>query len=124
MSKCRWGCTRRQYHYGNTTHKYTSHIHNTHITYTQIHLSHKITPPKTNKQNKEKQASSQSHTNSEGHITANEYSVEKGEELNLSPIPLFLLLVFKTRRFEDWNVSPKRRVSDKRHKDGQYPELR
>jgi hypothetical protein len=33
-----------------------------------------------------KQTSSQSHTNSEGHITANEYSVEKGEEIKRSLI--------------------------------------
>jgi hypothetical protein len=48
---------------------------NTHVTYT-IHISHKITPPKkTNKTRK--QISSQSYTNSEGHIIANEYGVEK-----------------------------------------------
>jgi hypothetical protein len=46
-------------------------------------MSHKITPLKTNK---EKQNSSQSYTNSEGHITANEYSIEKGEEIKLSLI--------------------------------------
>jgi hypothetical protein len=40
---------------------------------------------KTNKQNK-KEISSQSHTNSEGHITVNEYSVEKGEEIKRSLI--------------------------------------
>jgi hypothetical protein len=45
---------------------------------TQIQISHKITPLKqqTNKM-KRKQISSQSHTNSEEHITANEYNVEK-----------------------------------------------
>jgi argininosuccinate synthase len=54
---------------------------NTQVTkYTQIHTSHKITPLE-NKQNKDKQTISQSHTNSEGHITANEYSLEKGEEI-------------------------------------------
>jgi hypothetical protein len=58
-------------------------MHKSHI---HIHISHKITPLKANKQNKEKQNSSQSHTNSEGHITANEYSVEKGEEIKLSLI--------------------------------------
>jgi hypothetical protein len=68
-----------QYHYDSTTHKCTSHIHNTHITYTQIRISHKIT-----KQTKKtKQISSQSYTNNEGHITANEYSVEKGEHTGL-----------------------------------------
>jgi hypothetical protein len=49
ISNCKWGSTLWHYHCDNTTHKYTSHIHNTHITYTQLHLSHKITPPKTKK---------------------------------------------------------------------------
>jgi hypothetical protein len=57
---------------------------NTQVTYTQIHISHKITPLKTNRT--EKQISSQSYTNSEGHITENDYSVEKGEELKRSLI--------------------------------------
>jgi hypothetical protein len=35
-----------------------------------------MSPLKTNKHNKEKQISSQSYTNSEGHITANEYNIE------------------------------------------------
>jgi hypothetical protein len=39
----------------------------------------KITPLKTNTQNKDKQIHSHSYTDSEGHITANEYSVEKGK---------------------------------------------
>jgi hypothetical protein len=39
---------------------------------TQIHITHKI------------QISSQSYTNSEGHITGNEYSVGKGKEIKLS----------------------------------------
>jgi hypothetical protein len=56
---------------------------NTQVTNT-VHISHKISL-KTNKQNKENQISSQSYTNSEGHITANEYSVEK-EKKKLSPI--------------------------------------
>jgi hypothetical protein len=51
---------------------------NTQVTYT-IHISHKITPLKTTKQN-----SSHSYTDSEGHITAKEYSVEKGKEIKLS----------------------------------------
>jgi hypothetical protein len=34
----------------------------------------------------QKQIRSQSHTNSEGHITANEYGVEKGEEIKRSLI--------------------------------------
>jgi hypothetical protein len=38
---------------------------------------HKVTPLKTNKQKKEKQTRSQSYTNSEGHFTANGYSIEK-----------------------------------------------
>jgi hypothetical protein len=63
------GFTRWQYHYDNTTHKYTSHIHN----------AHKITPLKTNKQNIGKQISAQNYTNSEGYVTANEYGVEKGK---------------------------------------------
>jgi hypothetical protein len=42
-----------QYHYDNTTHKYTGHINDGHITYKQLHISHKITPLKANKQNKE-----------------------------------------------------------------------
>jgi hypothetical protein len=66
-----------EYHYDNTTHKCTSHVHNTHITQNSTTK---------NKQNKEKQISSQSYTNNEGHITANEYSVEKGEEMKLSLI--------------------------------------
>jgi hypothetical protein len=33
--------------------KCTSHIHNTHISYTQLHLSHKITTKQTNKQDEE-----------------------------------------------------------------------
>jgi hypothetical protein len=37
-----------------------------------MYTSHKITALKTNKQNKVKQISSQSYTNSEGHITADE----------------------------------------------------
>jgi hypothetical protein len=60
------GFTRWQYHYDNTTH--------------QIHLSHKITPLKT------KHISSQSYTNIDGHITVNQYSVEKGKEIKLSLI--------------------------------------
>jgi hypothetical protein len=32
---------------------------------------------------KEKQISSQNYTNSDGHITANEYSLEKGKEIKL-----------------------------------------
>jgi hypothetical protein len=59
---------------------------NTHVTYTQIQISHKITPLKTNKQNKEKQISSQGYTNSEGHITANEYCLEIGKEMKISLI--------------------------------------
>jgi hypothetical protein len=35
---------------------------------------------------KEKQISSQSYTYNEGHITANDYSVEKEEEIELSLI--------------------------------------
>jgi hypothetical protein len=44
-------------------------------------VSHKITLPKT----KEK-ITSQSYTNSKGHITANEYSPEKGKEIKRSLI--------------------------------------
>jgi hypothetical protein len=55
---------------------------------TQIHKSHitQHNTTKTSKQNKEKQMSSQRYTNSDGHITANEYSIEKGEEIKLSLI--------------------------------------
>jgi hypothetical protein len=74
IANCKWVFTWWQYHYDNTTHKYACHIHDTHITYIQIHISHKITPLKTKRQNKE------SYTNSEGHITANEYSLEKKEK--------------------------------------------
>jgi hypothetical protein len=44
-----------------------------------MYMSHKITTPKDhkNKQNKEKQISSENCTNNEGHITANEYSIQK-----------------------------------------------
>jgi phage regulator Rha-like protein len=45
-----------------------------------------MTPLKTNKQNKEKQISSQRYTKSGGHITVNEYSVEKGKEIKRSLI--------------------------------------
>jgi predicted restriction endonuclease len=45
-----------------------------------IQISQKITLLKINKQNKEEQMSSRSYTNSEGHITANEYSVEEENE--------------------------------------------
>jgi hypothetical protein len=65
ISKCHGVFTRWQNPYDNITRKSTSHIHNTHITYTQIHISHKITPLKTNKQNKEKQICSQRYTNSQ-----------------------------------------------------------
>jgi hypothetical protein len=51
------GFTLWQYHYGNTTHKYMYHTPNTHITQSNT--------------TKNKQTSSQSYTNSEGHITAN-----------------------------------------------------
>jgi hypothetical protein len=37
ISNCKWGFTPWQYHYGNTTHKYTSHTD-------EIHISHEITP--------------------------------------------------------------------------------
>jgi hypothetical protein len=56
ISNCKWGFTRCYCHYDNTTHKCTSHRHNTHITYTQLHISHKITPLKTNKIKKNKSA--------------------------------------------------------------------
>jgi hypothetical protein len=58
--------------------QYTYRIHtNTHIT--QINTTK-------NKQNKEQQISSQSYTNREGHITANEYRIEKGKGIKLSLI--------------------------------------
>jgi hypothetical protein len=56
------------------------------MSHTHKYTYHKISPLKTNKQNKEKQLSSQSYTNSEGRITANEYSVEKGKEIKLALI--------------------------------------
>jgi hypothetical protein len=52
ISNWKLGLAQWQYHYDNITHKCTCHIHNRHITYTQIHTSHQITP-ETNKQNKE-----------------------------------------------------------------------
>jgi hypothetical protein len=52
-------------------------MHNTHSTQNNT--------TKTNKQNKDKQISSQSYTNSEGHITANEYSIEKGKRNKAIP---------------------------------------
>jgi hypothetical protein len=77
ISNCKWFLPR-----GSITTKIQHTI--IQLTYT-IHISHKITPLKTNKQDEEKQISSQSYTNS-GHITANEYSVEEGEEEKLSLI--------------------------------------
>jgi hypothetical protein len=59
--------------------------YNTQVTHT-IYVSHRITQLYTNKQNREKHISSQSYTNSEGHLTASEYSVDKGEEIKLSQI--------------------------------------
>jgi hypothetical protein len=69
ISNCKWVFIHWQYHYNNKTHKYTCNT---------IHISHKITPLKeqTNK-TKNNQISSQSYANSEGHIAANEYSIEK-----------------------------------------------
>jgi hypothetical protein len=61
--------------------QYTYHMHtNTQVTYT-IHISHNIQL----KTKQTKQISTQSHTNS-GHITVNEYSAEKGEEIKRSLI--------------------------------------
>jgi hypothetical protein len=54
--KLQMGFTRWQYHCDKTTHKYISHIHNAHIAYTQVHISHKIPPLKTNKTKKNKSA--------------------------------------------------------------------
>jgi hypothetical protein len=70
--------------------QYNTQIHKSHTQYTYIihtitHITQNNTT-KTNKPNKEKQISSQSYTNSEGDITANEYSVEKREEIKLSLI--------------------------------------
>jgi hypothetical protein len=62
---------------------------NTQVTYTQIHISHKITPLKTSKLNKEKQMSSHSNKNNERHMTVNAYSVENGKEIKLSLIQAF-----------------------------------
>jgi hypothetical protein len=58
---------------------------NAQLTYT-IHIlhTHKTTPLKRNKQNKGKQISSQSYTNSAGHIIANEYGVK----VKSKPIPV------------------------------------
>jgi hypothetical protein len=65
-----------QCHYDNTTHKYTYDIHtNTHIAQN-----------KTTKSKQTNQISSQSYTNCEGHITANEYSVEERKEIKRSLI--------------------------------------
>jgi hypothetical protein len=47
---------------------------------TKIHISHKLTPLETNKN------ISQRYTNRKGHLTANEYSVENGKEINRSLI--------------------------------------
>jgi hypothetical protein len=100
ISNCKWGFTQWQCHHDNTTHKCTSHIHNTHITYTQIHISNKITPK--NKQNKEKQISSQSYTKSERHITANEYRIEKGDGIKLSLLQA--LEAYRVVRLRDLHI--------------------
>jgi carbohydrate-binding DOMON domain-containing protein len=54
-------------------HANTRHIHNT-----------QITQSNTNKTKEGKQFSSQSYTNSEEHITANEYTIQKREDIKLS----------------------------------------
>jgi hypothetical protein len=41
-SNCKWVFTRWQDQYYNLTHIYTCHIHNTHIAYIQMQISHKI----------------------------------------------------------------------------------
>jgi hypothetical protein len=61
-----------------------SHTQCTYRIHTNTHITQNTTTK--NKQNKEKQISSQSYTNSEGYITANDYSVVKGEEIKLSPM--------------------------------------
>jgi hypothetical protein len=53
---------------------------------TQTHVSHTHITQNNTTKNKQKQISSQSHTNSEGHITANEHSVEKGKDIKRSLI--------------------------------------
>jgi hypothetical protein len=68
ISNCKWIFARWQYHCDSTRQQM-------HKSNTQLHITHIITLLKTNK---EKQNSSQSYTNSEGHITGNEYSIEKG----------------------------------------------
>jgi hypothetical protein len=60
----------------NTQVKYTMHT-----SHTLIHISHNMSPLEANKQ-----ISPHSYTNSEGHITANEYSVEQGEAIKRSLI--------------------------------------
>jgi hypothetical protein len=68
ISNRKRGFTGWQYHYDNTTQKYKYHIHtNIHITQNIIT---KIKPNK--KESKENQISSQTYTNSKGHITTNE----------------------------------------------------
>jgi hypothetical protein len=60
-----------------------SHTQYTYLINTVTHITQNNTTE--NKQNKEKQISSQSYTNSEGPITATEYATEKEE------IKLFLI---------------------------------
>jgi hypothetical protein len=64
-----------------TLRQYRTQIHKLHILYTyHIHTNTHITQNNTTKDKQTKQTnqiSSQSYTDSEGHITANEYSVEK-----------------------------------------------
>jgi ribosomal protein S4 len=59
-------------------------VNNTYITHTNTHIT-KSDAIKINK-TRNIQTISQSHTNSKGHITASEYSVEKGEEIKRSLI--------------------------------------
>jgi hypothetical protein len=39
ISNCKWGFALWKYHYENTTHKYASHIHNTHHVHTITHIT-------------------------------------------------------------------------------------
>jgi hypothetical protein len=72
-----------------------------------------------NKQSKEKQKSSQSHTNSEGHITANEYGVcgtiwLLTVELTLSPLGTSAIIwpIVTTNKTNSVTLSPQANYTD------------
>jgi hypothetical protein len=65
---------------GSITTQYNTQMHKSHTQYTSH--THKITPLNTNNKTKQKQISSQSYTNSKGHITGNEHT--KAEQIKRS----------------------------------------